>query len=156
MISIFDFGSEITLPSGSREIEGTGVQIFSIRNFKDRRGWIGIVDFKDFSPFTPQRVFYTFDVPSEQDRGNHAHKSCHQFLVALSGECSVEFDTGRRTYQVRLDSSIYGIYLPPMVWSRQFDFSRATSLLVLASEGYDEADYIGDHAEFLKIIAKSS
>ena len=76
--------------------------------------------------------------------------------MALNGECSVSFDNGNEIHQVRLDSSIYGISLPPMVWSRQFDFSSAATLLVLASESYKEDDYIRDYDEYLRIMAKTS
>ena len=72
MISLLELGSKITPQKDSIEIGMTGVHIFPIENSRDVRGSLAIVDFTNFTPFAPQRIFYTFDVPPGQDRGNHA------------------------------------------------------------------------------------
>lgn len=149
MISLLDLGSKM-ISTDSIEIGKTGVRIFSLENSHDDRGALAIVDFSKFKPFLPQRVFYSFGVPAGQTRGQHAHKTCLQFFICVGGECSVEVDNGFESHRIRLDSPIFGIFIPPMVWSSQFDFTEEASLLVLASEFYSEDDYIRNHEEFIK------
>jgi UDP-2-acetamido-3-amino-2,3-dideoxy-glucuronate N-acetyltransferase len=152
VISVREIGSKLASPADSVEIGDTGVHVHRLENFQDDRGGLAIIDFATFKPFTPQRIFYSSNVPKGQSRGHHAHKSCHQFLIALGGSCLVNISDGRHTSQVRLDSELYGISVPPMIWSSQSDFSENAILLVLASEPYREDDYIRDHEEYLSTL----
>lgn len=152
MISLRELGSEISTPSDTVEIGHTGVLVYRLNNSQDERGALSIVDFAQFKPFLPRRVFFSFDVPKGQTRGHHAHKKCLQFFVCVGGECSVEVSNGIETHQIRLDSAIYGISLPTMIWSSQYDFSENATLLVLASEPYSEDDYLRDPEEFRKAV----
>ena len=94
MISLESLGKQLTTSVNSMVIGNTGVQIHRIQNSRDSRGALAIVDFFEFTPFVPQRVFFTFDVPEGGLRGSHAHKSCRQFFLCLGGECSVEISNG--------------------------------------------------------------
>jgi acetyltransferase-like isoleucine patch superfamily enzyme len=104
-------------------------------------------------PFPINRWFLVYDVPSREVRGEHAHRECHQFLVAVSGQISVAVDDGRHRREVVLDSPSLGLYVPPMVWASEFGYEKNSSLLVLASHRYDADDYIRDYDQFLAAVA---
>jgi UDP-2-acetamido-3-amino-2,3-dideoxy-glucuronate N-acetyltransferase len=99
-----------------------------------------------------RRYFMVFDVPSEDVRGEHAHRTCHQFLLCVRGRCRVVVDNGRKRSEVELDRPNLGLYLPPMVWGIQYRHSADALLLVFASDYYDPADYIRDYGEFLSAV----
>lgn len=100
-------------------------------------------------PFPVSRVFYSYDVPEGEDRGAHAHKECHQFLIAPSGPFDVVLDDGRSKRIVTLDSPGKGLHLPPGVWASELGFTPGAICLVLASHGYSEDDYIRNYSEYL-------
>lgn len=89
------------------------------------------------------------DVPSAEVRGEHAHRSCHQFFVCPRGEVSIVADDGTNREEFVLDAPTKGIYLPPMVWGIQYRYSGDAILLAFASHHYDVADYIRDYEQFL-------
>lgn len=99
-------------------------------------------------PFDIKRVFYSFDIPGGEARGAHAHKSCHQLLVAASGSFEVVLDDGVNTRTLLLNRPFYGLHIPPGIWASEQSFSSGSICLVLASEGFSEEDYIRDYAEF--------
>lgn len=101
-------------------------------------------------PFSVQRVFYTYDIPGGEARGAHAHKECHQFLVSVSGSFEVVLDDGRNQRTVLLNRPFIGLHIPPGIWALEQGFSSGAVCLVLASEKYDEADYIRDYKDFLE------
>lgn len=101
-------------------------------------------------PFDVKRVFYTYDIPGGEARGAHAHKECHQFLVAASGSFEVVLDDGVNKRTVLLNRPFYGLHIPPGIWAAEQGFSSGAICLVLASEKYDASDYIRDYQEFLK------
>lgn len=102
-------------------------------------------------PFEVKRYFLVFGVQSEHVRGEHAHRSLHQFLICVAGRCNVVTDDGAARHEVLLDSPSKGVHIPPMVWATQYKFSRDAVLLVLASEYYDAAEYIRDYREYLDL-----
>jgi hypothetical protein len=93
-------------------------------------------------PFEIKRVFYIYDIPGREDRGAHAHKKCHQFLVAASGSFEIELDDGNIKRTVVLNRPYYGLHIPPVIWAAEKGFSSGAICLVFASEKYDESDYI--------------
>ncbi|MGY6562499.1 MAG: sugar 3,4-ketoisomerase [Luteibaculaceae bacterium] len=116
----------------------------------DRKGNLTYVENTNF-PFETKRVFYLYDVPSGSDRGAHAHKACHQFLVAASGSFEVLLDDGKTKRQVLLNRPDIGLHIPSMIWASEVNFSSGAICLVLASEFYAEADYIRDYQKYLKM-----
>jgi UDP-2-acetamido-3-amino-2,3-dideoxy-glucuronate N-acetyltransferase len=105
-------------------------------------------EFVDQIPFNPLRYFLVFDVPGKEVRGEHAHRTCHQFLVCLRGSVSVVVDDGAASEEFELNEPNLGLYVRPMVWAIQYRYSADALLLVFASDHYDAADYIRDYAEF--------
>lgn len=100
-------------------------------------------------PFDIKRVFYLYDVPGGESRGAHAHKKCHQFLIAASGSFEVLLDDGKIQRQVQLNRPYIGVHIPPMIWASEINFSSGAVCLVLASETYDQEDYIRDYNTFI-------
>lgn len=100
-------------------------------------------------PYDLRRVFYLYDVPGGESRGAHAHRQCHQFLVAAGGAFEVLLDDGVNQRTVQLNRPFYGLHIPPGLWASEQSFSSGSTCLVLASHPYDEADYINDYNDFL-------
>lgn len=103
-------------------------------------------------PFNINRVFYSYDIPGGEDRGAHAHKKCHQFLIAASGSFEVVLDDGINKRTVLLNRPFWGLHVPPGIWASEQGFSSGSICLVLASEGYDAEDYIRDYDDYLEYI----
>lgn len=101
-------------------------------------------------PFKVKRVFYSYDIPGGEDRGAHAHKQCHQFLVAASGSFEVRLDDGVNKRTVLLNRPFYGLHVPPGIWASEQAFSSGSICLVLASELYSPEDYLQDYDQYLE------
>lgn len=129
-------------------------QLYYMPRTSDLRGSLTVGEFDDVFPFTPRRYFFVFDVPSEELRGEHAHKTCHQFLVCVQGSCRSLLDDGKARREVVLDRPDVGLYMPPMIWGTQYRYTRDAVLLVLASHPYDPADYIRSYDEFRAEIGR--
>ncbi len=147
-----DDGRSRTLSRSDREAFPSGVEIVDIPNHADLRGSLAAAEVDDLLPFVPQRYFVVFDVPSQDVRGEHAHRTCAQFLTCLAGSLVVHLDDGHRRAEVTLDSRDRGLLIPPMVWASQFKYSADAVLLVLASHRYDPDDYLRDSDDFLGLI----
>jgi len=118
----------------------------------DRGKLIAIEQFKDV-PFEIKRVYYIFDTKSGVRRGYHAHKDLQQVAICVSGNCKFLLDDGKeRIENIVLDSPSKGLFIDKMIWREMYDFSEDGVLLVLASDYYDESDYIRDYEEFLKLV----
>src|SRR5213595_3458401 len=115
----------------------------------DPRGNLTFLESGRHLPFDIKRVFYLYDVPGGADRAGHALKTCHQFLIAISGSFDVMVDDGRDKARFHLNRSYYGLYIPRMTWRELDNFSSGSVCLVLASEYYDEADYYRSYQSFL-------
>ena len=103
-------------------------------------------------PFKVKRVFYSYDIPGGESRGAHAHKACHQFLVAASGAFEVLLDDGTNKRTVLLNRPFYGLHVPPGIWAAEQGFSSGSICLVLTSHGYAQEDYIRDYNDYLKYV----
>ncbi len=117
----------------------------------DRGQLVAIEAMKDL-PFSVKRVYYIYDTLPGVRRGFHAHKCLEQILICVHGSCVIHLDDGTDTAEVTLDSPCEGLYISNNMWREMYDFSEDAVLLVLASEYYDEADYIRNYQDFLKMI----
>jgi hypothetical protein len=99
-------------------------------------------------PFDIKRVYYLYDVPGGEDRGGHAHLELHQFVVAVSGAFDVLLDDGINKKIIHLDRPYIGLHIVPGIWRELLDFSSGAICIVLASEKYQEDDYIRDYQQF--------
>ena len=123
--------------------------IIYLPRIQNRSGNITPIHNKKEVPFDIKRIFYLFDIPGGESRGAHAHKECHQFLVAASGCFEVLLDDGKVKRQIMLNRPYLGLHIPPGIWASEINFSSGVVCLVLASELYDEKDYIRQYDEFL-------
>lgn len=124
-------------------------KIIQLPKIADPRGNLTFIEGGNHIPFDIKRVYYLYDVPGGSDRGSHAHKNLHQFIVAMSGSFDVVLNDGKETKRFHLNRSYNGLYVCPMMWRDLDNFSSGSVCMVLASERYDENDYIRDYQEFL-------
>jgi dTDP-4-dehydrorhamnose 3,5-epimerase-like enzyme len=123
-------------------------RIINLRKMSDPKGNLTPIEGGADIPFEIRRVYYTYDIPGGETRGGHAHVQLQQFIIAVSGSFDVVLDDGTRRASFFLNRSYYGLYVPPMVWRELANFSSGSVCLVLASDHYDEADYIRDYDDF--------
>lgn len=142
--------------SGLRELTVKGAKLHSLPLIKDLRGALTFGELDQHLPFTPQRFFVVFDVPSREVRGEHAHLKLHEFLVCLRGSCSVALDDGKVREEVLLDSPTIGLHVPPRLWRVHYKYSPDAILLSLCSDPYDAADYVRNYDDFLAINGSES
>lgn len=120
------------------------------QHHSNRQGNLSVVDNQQLFPFNIKRVFYIYDIPGGESRGAHAHRSCHQFIIAASGAFEVALDDGNRQKIIQLNKSYIGLHIPPGIWASEQNFSSGAVCLVLTSHLYNEDDYIRDHDDFIK------
>lgn len=123
--------------------------IIEFTKIKNRAGNISPIEGGENIPFEIERVFYLYDIPGGEDRGAHAHKECHQLLIAASGSFDIELNDGLNKRTVSLNRPYFGLHIPPGIWAAEKSFSSGAICLVLASHKYNEKDYIRNYEEFL-------
>ncbi len=123
--------------------------ILPLRKIHNRAGNITIVEGQTNIPFEIRRIYYLYDIPGGEDRGGHAHKALYQLIVAASGSFNVLLDDGRNKKIVMLNRPDYGLMVVPGIWRELFEFSSGAICLVLASNQYDQDDYIRQYEQFL-------
>lgn len=117
----------------------------------DRGQLVALEEFKDI-PFRIKRVYYMYDTANGVTRGKHAHKSLQQILICIHGSCKILLDNGKEKKVVPLEKPYEGLYVTNNMWREMYDFSPDAVLMVLASELYDESDYIRDYDEFIEFV----
>jgi dTDP-4-dehydrorhamnose 3,5-epimerase-like enzyme len=137
---------------GVQPTQVAGVTLHQMPRIVDIRGSLTVGEFDRSIPFAVKRYFMVFDVPSKETRGEHAHRTCHQFLICVSGSCALVADDGTHRQEFLLDRPDLGVHLPPMVWGIQYKYSADAILLVYASHYYDNADYIRNYSEFRQLV----
>ncbi|QTE29863.1 WxcM-like domain-containing protein [Pengzhenrongella sicca] len=130
-----------------------GAKLIPVRMASDLRGSLSAVELRSDLPFPPARFFAVFGVPSKDVRGEHAHRRCAQVLICLRGSVTCIVDDGTHRNQLTLSSPDRGLFMPPMLWGTQYNYSTDTVLAVFASHAYDGADYIRDYDQFLNELA---
>lgn len=125
---------------------------FNAQQHGDSRGQLVALEEKKEIPFDIKRVYYIYDTQDGVRRGFHAHKSLKQLLICVHGSCKVLLDNGKERETVLLDKPYEGIFIQSNMWREMYDFSPGAVLLVLASEIYDESDYIRDYDKFLEMV----
>ena len=126
-------------------------QLFHFKELGDDRGSLVALEQHKNIPFDIKRVYYIFGTADNARRGFHAHKALEQVAICVKGACTFLLDNGKEKVDYRLDSQTTGIYLGTMLWHEMYDFTEDCVLMVLASDLYDEADYIRDYGQFVEI-----
>lgn len=127
-------------------------KVIDLPRIADPRGNLTFIESDRHIPFEIRRVFYLYDVPTGNDRGAHAHKKLHQFLICLAGSFDVTLDDGINQSTVHLNRPWKGLHIPPMVWAAEVNFDPGSICLVLASDFFDETDYYRNYDQFLKAV----
>lgn len=128
-------------------------RLLEFPRISDPRGALTCIEAERHVPFPVRRVFYLYDVPAGQTRGGHAHKQLEQVLVCLSGSFEVIAEDGIRQTRFQMNRPSLGLYVPPMIWDTEVNFSPGAVCMVLASDYYDESDYCRDYAAYLEAVA---
>jgi dTDP-4-dehydrorhamnose 3,5-epimerase-like enzyme len=123
-------------------------RIIELPKITDTRGNLTFIESGRHIPFEIKRTYYLYDVPGGASRAAHAHRELHQLMIAMAGSFDVTLDDGRTKKKFHLNRSYFGLYIPPMIWRDLDNFSSGSVCMVLASDFYDEAEYIRDYSEF--------
>tara|TARA_B110000003_G_scaffold276426_1_gene322818 strand:+ start:3451 stop:3861 length:411 start_codon:yes stop_codon:yes gene_type:complete len=126
-------------------------ELIEFKSFGDERGSLVAIEKGNNSPFEIKRVYYIFDNMKGVDRGFHAHIKLKQIAIAISGSCTFIIDDGKKREEILLDNPTKGLLIEGLTWREMKNFSKNCVLIVLASEPYDENDYIRDYEHFLRI-----
>lgn len=127
-------------------------EIIQLPKVEDHRGNLTFIEQLNHIPFEIMRVFYLYDVPGGSYRAGHALKTCHQFLIAISGSFDVMLRDDSKEIRHMLNRSYYGLHIRPLVWRELSNFSSGAVCLVLASAFYDESDYIRDFEAYKSVL----
>jgi dTDP-4-dehydrorhamnose 3,5-epimerase-like enzyme len=131
-----------------------GARLINLKKISDPKGNLTPIEGSIDVPFDIRRVYYTYDIPGGETRGGHAHREIQEFVVAASGSFSVTLFDGKDRETFFLNRSYYGLLIPEMVWRELTDFSSGSVCLVLASDRYDEAEYVRDFDEFTSLVSQ--
>lgn len=129
-------------------------KIINLPKINDPRGNLTFLEGENHISFEIKRVFYLYDIPTGEDRGAHAHKELHQFLICLSGSFDVYLDDGCNKKIIHLNRPWQGLHIPPMIWAAEVNFDPGSVCLVMASARYDESDYIRNYTQFAALAKK--
>ena len=127
------------------------VKIINLPKILDERGNLSFAEQFNHLPFEIKRTYWLYDVPGGECRGGHAYRENQEFIIALSGSFDVVIDDGSEKRLFTLNRSYYGLYVPQGLWREIENFSTNSLALEFASTHYDDADYIFDYEEFVKL-----
>jgi dTDP-4-dehydrorhamnose 3,5-epimerase-like enzyme len=128
------------------------IELLNFKVMGDERGSLISLEQHSNIPFEVKRVYYIFGTKEDVNRGLHAHRNLKQVLIAVSGTCNILTDNGNNTETYLLNNPQTGLLIEGLVWREMYNFSSDCVLLVLASDYYDESDYIRDYNEFLEVV----
>ncbi|SFE68692.1 WxcM-like domain-containing protein [Paracidovorax wautersii] len=137
---------------GVEDLEIGGCHLYTLPLATDIRGSLSVAETDKHVPFKVKRSFWVFNVPSKEVRGEHAHKTLHQYLICVKGSIAVVVDDGVKSREIILNQPNLGLHIPPRVWGVQYKYTTDAVLLVLASDIYDSTDYIRDYANFQEFV----
>ncbi|MGN0068425.1 MAG: sugar 3,4-ketoisomerase [Prevotella sp.] len=130
------------------------IKIIRLPKITDPRGNLTVAESQKSIPFVSKRVYWTYDIPAGERRGGHAHKECEEIIIAANGSFDVTLDDGQEKQTIHLNHPYEGLYVGTGIWRTLEDFSSGAVCLVLASELFDEDDYIYEYDEFKEYARK--
>ena len=126
-------------------------KLIDFKTLGDDRGSLIAIEEGYNAPFDIKRVYYIFDTQEGVERGFHAHRNLEQLCVVVKGNCTFVLDDGKKREEIKLDNPNQGLYIKNLIWREMKNFSPDCVLVVLASEHYDESDYVRDYDKFLEV-----
>jgi hypothetical protein len=130
-------------------------KIINLPKIHDPRGNLTFIEGEGHIPFKIKRTYWIYDVPGGEKRGGHAYKNLHEMIIAVSGSLDVVLEDGIQLNKFSLNRSYFGLYVPNLIWRSMENFSTNALCLILASDVYDEDDYIRNYPEFLNYVNRS-
>ena len=127
-------------------------EVIKLKVMGDERGKLVALESNKNLPFAIKRVYYIYDTLPDEERGFHAHKQLEQLVVAMDGACEFVLDDGQKRQSIWLNRPDVGLYIGKNMWREMRNFSYGCKLMILASDYYDESEYIRDYDEFLKAV----
>jgi len=134
----------------------TSYKLMDFKTLGDERGSLIALEEGYNTTFEIKRVYYIFDTKKGVERGFHAHINLKQIAIAVKGSCTFVLDNGKEREEIKLNNPNQGLFIEELIWREMKDFSEDCVLVVLASEHYDESDYIRDYSEFLEEVENAS
>ncbi len=131
------------------------IKTITFKKHGDERGLLVAVEAMKDIPFEIKRVYYITGADRDIRRGFHAHKKLQQVLLCVNGSCKIMLDNGKEKADIELSEPNFGLVIENNMWREMYDFSDNAVLLVLASEHYDEADYIRNYDDFIKYVKEN-
>lgn len=131
-------------------------KLLTLERHHHENGNLTVVEDNNEVPFKIKRVYYLYDIPGGEERGGHAHKALYQLIVAISGSFTVNITDGKSTKSVTLNRPYEGLLIVPGIWRTLDNFSSGSVCAVIASEHYDESDYIRKYEEFLSLTQREA
>ena len=129
------------------------VRLIDLPKFLDARGNLSFAENYKQIPFEIKRTYWLYDVPGGESRGGHAYRDNEEFIIAMSGSFDVVVDDGKERKVISLNRSYYGLFVPAGLWREMVNFSTNALALEFGSIHYDEADYVYEYDEFIKMKA---
>ena len=129
--------------------------VMELPKISDPRGNLSFIEAQRHVPFDIRRIYYLYDVPGGAKRAGHGHRTLHQLMLAISGSFDVLLDDGAARRTITLNRPYNGLYICPGIWRELSNFSSGAVCLVLASEYYDESDYLRDYGDFRAYVNSS-
>jgi hypothetical protein len=127
-------------------------KLIDLPKFLDLRGNLSFIEEDTHLPFKIKRVYWIYDVPGGEYRGEHAFRKTEELITALSGSFDVVLHDGKKEYRFSLNRSYFGVYIPKMIWRKLENFSTNSLALIIASTDFSEDDYIRDFEMFVKLF----
>lgn len=128
------------------------LQLIPLQIHGDERGLLVALEEQKNIPFEIKRIYYIFDTLKGIRRGFHAHKSTRQLAIVARGSCNFHMDDGAKTTEIELNDPAVGLLIEPNIWHEMYDFSDDCILMVIASDYYNESDYVRSYEDFLKMV----
>ncbi|APW66995.1 dTDP-6-deoxy-3,4-keto-hexulose isomerase [Poseidonibacter parvus] len=137
-------------------VKKSNYEVIDFKTLGDERGSLIAIEEGYNTPFEIKRVYYIFDTKEGVERGFHAHINLKQMAIVVKGSCTFTLDNGKTREELKLDNPNKGLLIEGLIWREMKDFSEDCVLVVIASEHYDESDYIRDYNKFLEVVRNDS
>lgn len=128
-------------------------KLIKLTKHHHENGNLSVVENNNELPFEIRRVYYLYDVPGGEERGGHSHHECFEYITAVSGSFDIEISDGLNSGSIHLNRSNEGLLIVPGIWRVLNNFSSGSVCLVIASEFYNEVDYVRSIDEFKSLTS---
>ena len=129
-------------------------KIIKLERFNDERGSLNVLEFSKYIKMPIKRLFFTYNIPDNATRGQHAHKNLYELIISIQGSVEIELSNENNKKTFILDSNEIALLIPPLIWTVQRKHTANNILVALCSTNYDKNDYINNHFDYLNYLKK--